>query len=109
METVLNKAVMMGNCPYLARTPMTKLRKLSTIPVGRIPGLSNSFTPSALLAIAKQCPVMRPAMKRTISTSSKCPYASVVDQISVVGTAGSVSSYMDPKAPHNIGFNGYYF
>jgi hypothetical protein len=109
METALNKAVKMGNCPYLARTPVTKLRKLSTIPVGRISGLSKAFAPSALLAIAKQCPVMNPAMARTISTSSKCPYATVVDQISAVGTAGSVSSYMDPRAPHNFGINGNLF
>lgn len=86
----------MNRCPYLNRTPKTTLRKLSTIRVSNVPGLNPAVTPTALLGIAQHCPVIKPAMK-TISTSSKCPYASVVDAISDIGTAGKVSQFIERK------------
>ncbi|KAI8897128.1 pyridoxal phosphate-dependent transferase [Globomyces pollinis-pini] len=103
MEVILNAV---KNCPYLARTPVTKLRKLNSVPPSRVRGLASIAAPNALLAKATKCPVMNPALKTraaTISTSSKCPYATTVDDMSFVGPAGRVSSYLDPNAPHNKG------
>jgi 5-aminolevulinate synthase len=94
--TALNK------CPYLKRTPIQKLRKLSMMPSS----LSNS--PNALFSVANKCPVMKPALKSQashISTSVKCPYASVVDSICYVGSAGKISSFLDKRdypTSHNV-------
>jgi 5-aminolevulinate synthase len=80
----------MNTCPFLKRTPLTKLRKLSTM----------SSSPNALFTVAKKCPMMKTALKSQsshISTSSKCPFASVVDSISMVGSAGTISSFLDKR------------
>ncbi|RKO88601.1 pyridoxal phosphate-dependent transferase [Blyttiomyces helicus] len=64
-------------CPFLSRTPVSALRKLSHMPA------------SALSASANRCPVMSKAItnvdaKRGISTSVKCPFAAAVDRASFV-------------------------
>lgn len=79
-------------CPYLARTPVNKLRKMSTMPAIRQVGM-----PNALYAKASKCPMMKNALKGQsagISTSSKCPYASTVDSIVEVGKPGTLSSFL---------------
>jgi 5-aminolevulinate synthase len=78
-------------CPYLQRTSVNKLRKLSTT------NSSTISSPNALFSIARKCPMMKNALKQrlaSISTSTKCPYASIVDNISVVGTAGKLADYL---------------
>jgi hypothetical protein len=82
-------------CPFLGRTSVNKLRKLASMPASKLRGCSGSG--SALVAVAGKCPVLRPALKsqaREISTSSKCPYASIVDDISVVGAQGKVRDFL---------------
>ncbi|EGF81428.1 hypothetical protein BATDEDRAFT_34735 [Batrachochytrium dendrobatidis JAM81] len=76
-------------CPFLSKTPVTQLRRLSTMPSS----LSGSSS-SALLATAQKCPVMGTALavqscRNGISTSAMCPFASAVDSISMVGPAGT--------------------
>ena len=85
----------LGRCPYLARTSVTTMRRLSTIPVNKVKGISGPAT--ALLAVAAKCPMMKKALmirSASISTSSKCPYASVVDDVAKIGNPGSVDEFL---------------
>ncbi|KAJ3322922.1 mitochondrial 5-aminolevulinate synthase [Boothiomyces sp. JEL0866] len=87
-------------CPYLARTPVNKLRKMSTMPAIRSVGM-----PNALYAKASKCPMMKNALKGQsagISTSSKCPYASTVDSIVEVGKPGTLSSFLASKNANEL-------
>ena len=89
MQEIASQAL--KSCPYLKRTSVQKLRQLSTISVPKLKGINSPAT--ALLQIATKCPVMSSAI-RQISTSSKCPYASVVDNIAKIGNPGSVDEFL---------------
>ena len=85
----------LNRCPYLARTSVSTMRRMSTIPVPKVKGISGPT--NALVAAASKCPVMRNALmirSQSISTSSVCPYASVVDDVSKIGKAGSVDEFL---------------
>lgn len=73
MNTIVNQAV--KRCPYLAKTPVERLRKLSSMPSSKSSCLVGSQDSpaapahSALTSLAsRKCPVMKKAI-RTISTS----------------------------------------
>jgi 5-aminolevulinate synthase len=74
------------NCPFLKKTPVAGLRKLSM--------------KSQLVASAQRCPVMSTAMavkacqSASISSSPICPYASVVDSMTAIGDR-STSSFLN--------------
>ncbi|KAJ3146946.1 mitochondrial 5-aminolevulinate synthase [Geranomyces variabilis] len=84
METLLSN--MTRACPFLARTPVPALRKLSTVAVHQRSGK----TTTALFVSAKKCPVMSKAIAvqsvkaKGMHSSPVCPYAAVVDGISTV-------------------------
>lgn len=71
------------NCPFLKKTPVASLRKLSM--------------KSQLVASAQRCPVMSTALavkacqSASISSSPICPYASVVDSMTAVGNRSGSS------------------
>ena len=75
------------NCPFLKKTSVASLRKLSM--------------KSQLVASAQRCPVMSTALavkasqSASISSSPICPYASVVDSMTVIGNR-SGSSFLNP-------------
>ena len=71
------------NCPFLKKTPVASLRKLSM--------------KSQFVASAQRCPVMSTALavkacqSASISSSPICPYASVVDSMTAIGTRSGSS------------------
>lgn len=86
MESLLSNAT--RACPFLARTPVSALRKLSTVPVKTTAGKS-----TALFVTAQKCPIMSKALAvqsvkskgaRSMHSSPICPYAAVVDGISAI-------------------------
>ncbi|KNC97924.1 5-aminolevulinic acid synthase [Spizellomyces punctatus DAOM BR117] len=89
-------------CPFLARTPVPALRKLSTVPVRTTSGKPTT----ALFATAQQCPVMSKAIAvqskkngaRSMHSSSVCPYAAVVDGISAVPPRAQPPTFLNPQS-----------
>ncbi|TPX71445.1 5-aminolevulinate synthase [Spizellomyces sp. 'palustris'] len=88
-------------CPFLARTTVPALRKLSTVPVRTTSGKPTT----ALFATAQQCPVMSKAIAvqskkngaKSMHSSSVCPYAAVVDGISAVPPRAQPPSFLNPQ------------
>ncbi|KAI8907006.1 pyridoxal phosphate-dependent transferase [Powellomyces hirtus] len=87
MEALLSN--MTRSCPFLARTPVPALRKLSTVAVQSRSGKQTT----ALFVSAKKCPIMSKAIAvqavkaggaKSMHSSAVCPYAAVVDGISAV-------------------------
>jgi len=67
-----NIAHMVKFCPFLARTPLTKLRTMAAMKT------SSSSSSSHLVMAAQKCPILGPALlvegAKNISTSSKCSH-----------------------------------
>ncbi|KAJ3162001.1 mitochondrial 5-aminolevulinate synthase [Geranomyces michiganensis] len=95
MEALLSN--MTRACPFLARTPVPALRKLSTVAIHQRSGK----TTTALFASAKKCPVMSKAIAvqsvKKMHSSPVCPYAAVVDGISAVPARDAVPPHPLPS------------
>ncbi|KAL2913393.1 mitochondrial 5-aminolevulinate synthase [Polyrhizophydium stewartii] len=98
------------SCPFLAKTPVKTLRRLSTLPAALPAGHPAPAPRNALLASAQKCPVMGTALavqsSRAISTSAKCPFAAAVDAaVPIVGPPGAAAGFgAEPPMPNPPAF-----
>ncbi|RKP08038.1 pyridoxal phosphate-dependent transferase [Thamnocephalis sphaerospora] len=63
------------HCPFLKRTPVRSLRQLSTTSVvgtARSPSAATATSGSALVAMARRCPIMHDAVNARAASASQC-------------------------------------
>ncbi|KAI8820973.1 pyridoxal phosphate-dependent transferase [Fimicolochytrium jonesii] len=116
MEALLSNVS--RSCPFLARTPVSALRKLSTLSVTS--GSATGKRSSALFASAQRCPVMSKALAvqsvknkaptppanhhsvgkgaKSMHSSAICPYAAVVDGLSSVPARTATPEFIPTKS-----------